>query len=200
MIGRLTGTVVDDAADGTVVLDVAGVGYEVHVPLGLLGRLGREHITLHVHTNVREDAISLFGFESIDDKTAFRTLLGVSGIGPKLALSILSALDSPNLARAIDSGDKNAFKGISGVGKKTVEHLLVDLKGKLHPGAPAVGGRPQLQRPVATAPNADVVVGLLVNMGFKRLEAEAAVFALGEDRVRDEPIDILLREALGRLG
>jgi Holliday junction DNA helicase RuvA len=198
MIGRLTGTVVDEAADGTIVLDVGGVGYEVHVPLGLLGRVGRENITLHVHTNVREDAIALFGFESPDDKVAFRTLLGVSGVGPKLALSILSTLDSPRLARAIDSGDKAAFKGISGVGKKTVEHLLVDLKGKLHPGA-VVGIRAP-QRPHAAAPNADVVVALLVNMGFKRLEAEAAVATLGEERVREEPVDQLLREALGRLG
>lgn len=199
MIGRLAGTVVEEAADGTLVVDVAGVGYEVHVPLGLLGRVQRDAIVLYVHTNVREDAITLFGFESVDDRLAFRTLLTVSGIGPKLALSILSSLDSRSLAVAIERADKNAFKGISGVGKKTIEHLLVDLKGKLHPGV-AVPGRPLPARPVAAAPNGDVVVGLLVNMGFKRPEAEQAVASLGEERVREEPVDRLLREALGRLG
>lgn len=199
MIGRLFGNVVDDSPDGAVVLDVAGVGYEVHVPLGLLGRIGRESVVLHVHTHVREDAFMLYGFATTDDRAAFRTLLSVSGVGPKLALAILSALDSNDLALAIERGDKNAFKGISGVGKKTVEHLLLDLKGKLHPGAtPSTRSAPA--RPVSRAPNADVVVALLCNMGFRRPEAEAAVASLGEDAVAEHPVDQLLREALARLG
>lgn len=200
MIGRLTGTVVDEAADGSVVLDVHGVGYEVFLPLGTLGRLGREgEVTLSVHTHVREDAMTLYGFASADDRAAFRTLLGVSGVGPKLALSILSVLDAPTLAAAVEAGDKNAFKGISGVGKKTVEHLLVDLKGKLMvvPGAPL---RTAPARPVASAPSAEVVVALLVNMGYRRPEAESAVGSLGEERLRADPVDQLLREALSRLG
>lgn len=200
MIGRLAGTVVDESTDGTIIVDVGGVGYEVHVPLGLLGRTGRDAVVLYVHTNVREDAISLFGFASLDERTAFRILLGVSGVGPKLALGILSVLDSRALAQAVETGDKAAFKGISGVGKKTVEHLLVDLKGKLHVGMAIAGGRPAPARPRAAAPNAEVVVALLVNMGFKRPEAEAAVAALGEERVSDEPVDRLLRDALSRLG
>lgn len=200
MIGRLTGTVVDEAADGSVVLDVHGVGYEVFLPLGTLGRLGREgDVTLSIHTHVREDAITLYGFGSQDDRAAFRILLGVSGVGPKLALAILSTLDAPALAAAIESGDKNAFKGISGVGKKTVEHLLVDLKGKLLV-APGAGTRPLPPRPVSGAPSAEVVVALLVNMGFRRPEAESAVSSLGEERLREDPVDKLLREALSRLG
>ncbi len=200
MIGRLTGTVVEESADGSVVLDVGGVGYEVHLPLGALGRLGAgPTIVLHVHTHVREDAITLYGFGSLDDRAAFRVLLGVSGIGPKLALSILSTLDASALAVAIERGDKNAFKGISGVGKKTVEHLLVDLKGKLLVSPGAIG-RPLPARPSAAAPSAEVVVALLVNMGFRRPEAEAAVASFGEDALRDEPVDKLLRDALARLG
>jgi len=199
MIGRLFGNVVDESPDGAVVLDVGGVGYEVFVPLGLIGRTGRDAVALHVHTHVREDALMLFGFASVDERTAFRTLLTVSGIGPKLALAILSALDANELALAIERGDKNAFKGISGVGKKTVEHLLVDLKGKLHGGTPA-GAKPAPARPIARAPNAEVVVALLCNMGFRRPEAEAAVASLGEEALAERPVDQLLRDSLARLG
>lgn len=199
MIGRLIGNVVDDSADGALVLDVNGVGYEVFVPMGLLGRTGRESVTLHVHTHVREDAFTLYGFATGDERAAFRTLLTVSGVGPKLALAILSVLDANSLAQAIESGDKNAFKGISGVGKKTVEHLLVDLKGKLHPSGPAIV-RAAPARPVSRAPNADVVVALLCNMGFRRPEAESAVASLGEESLTSLPVDQLLRDALARLG
>lgn len=199
MIGRLFGNVIDDSADGALVLDVGGVGYEVFVPLGLIGRTGRESVSLHVHTHVREDAITLFGFANEPDRFAFRTLLSVSGIGPKLALAILSALDSSELALAIERGDKNAFKGISGVGKKTVEHLLVDLKGKLQPGAGA-SSKAAPARPVSRAPNSDVVVALLCNMGFRRPEAEAAVASLGDEAISELPVDQLLRDALARLG
>ncbi len=127
MIGRLTGRILDEQADGSIVVDVGGVGYEVFVPLGTVGRLeDRENATLHVHTHVREDVFVLYGFASADDRVAFRALLTVTGVGPKLALAILSALEADTLVQAIETSDKLGFKGISGVGRKTGRHLLVE--------------------------------------------------------------------------
>ncbi|MBX3250008.1 MAG: Holliday junction branch migration protein RuvA [Myxococcales bacterium] len=199
MIGRLTGTVGDHGVDGSVILDVKGVGYEVHVPIGALGRLAEgAEITLHVHTHVREDALQLFGFDSVEGKQAFRALLGVSNVGPRLALAILGALDPHALAQAIASQDRVAFKGIPGVGKKTVERILLDLHGKL-----VIHGSVPVAKPIArpapaslpTGPAAEVVM-LLVNMGYKRPEAERAVEPL---ELEGKTLQELLREALANL-
>ncbi len=208
MIGRLSGTLVERAADGTCILDVGGVGYEVSVPLGTLGRLPAEGapLTLFVHTHVREDAITLFGFASLDDRAAFRTLLGVASVGPKVSLAILSGLDARALARAVAGGDRNAFKGIPGVGKKIVERLLLELKDKLLVSASSAG---TLAAPAATPARAAVrsandpgalVVGALVQMGYKPAEAERAVARLAEQGdLEGRPPEALLREALGQL-
>src|SRR5690349_9870494 len=133
MIGRVRGVVAERGEDGSCVIDVGGVGYEIFVPLGTLGRLPLPpaEVTLHVHTHVREDALVLYGFASLDDRAAFRTLLGVAGIGPKMAIAILSALDASELAAAVQSGDTARLRGIPGVGKKTTERLVLELKDKL---------------------------------------------------------------------
>lgn len=189
------------AGDGSCVIDVGGVGYEVWVPIGALGRLPSEPepATLHVHTHVREDAITLYGFPTAADRDAFRTLLGVSSIGPKLALSIMNVMDAQRLAAAVTAGDKTAFKGIPGVGRKTVERLLIDLKDRLRavatpaaaPGAPAP----------APPPNGTLgtVVGVLVQMGYKQGEAERAVEPLVE-QADGKSVEMLIREALASLG
>src|SRR5690606_32894863 len=130
VIGRLSGSCVEHMEDGAVILEVGGVGYEIFVPLGAMGRLPSEGtITVQVHTHVREEAITLYGFATEEDKRAFRALLGVSSVGPKLALAILGRLDADALAEAIAREDKAALKGISGVGAKTVERIMLDLKG-----------------------------------------------------------------------
>lgn len=209
MIGRLSGTLIERAADGTCIVDVGGVGYEVSVPLGTLGRLPGEGapVTLSVHTHVREDAITLFGFATADDRAAFRTLLGVASVGPKVGLAILGALDAKALARAIALGDRNAFKGVPGVGKKIVERLLLELKDKLlvsassagTVAAPITGTAPAAARG-ANEPGA-LVVGALVQMGYKPAEAERAVAKLAErGDLAGRPPEALLREALGLLG
>jgi Holliday junction DNA helicase RuvA len=134
VIGRLRGAIVQQGLEGLVILEVGGVGYEVHVPLGTVGRLpdgGAGEATLHVHTHVREDALILYGFDTPEDKAAFRALLTVNSIGPKLALAILSSLSAPELAQAIAREEKARSSGISGVGSKTVERILLDLKDKL---------------------------------------------------------------------
>ena len=199
MIGRLTGTIVDHTLEGACLLDVGGVGYEVFVPLGALGRLPRapEVVTLHVHTQMREDALTLYGFATLDDKAAFRTLISVSGIGPRLALSILSSLSAVELADAINRGDKARFKGVSGVGKKLVERLVLELKDKLSVSGGA--GRPVVVEPSAAPARFDgalaVVHGALVSMGYRPGEAEVAVTKI-QPQADGKLAQELLREAL----
>lgn len=199
MIGRLTGRVVAETATG-IVLDVGGVGYELTVPLGTLGRAPRSEagvVTLMVHTHVREDDISLFGFASEPDRAAFRTLIGVSSVGPRTALAVLSALPAGELARAIAQKNTALLTKISGVGKKTAERLVLELRDKLPvvPGAtagatasPAAGG----------GTNGALLLGALTRMGYRPSEAERAIAAL-EGRVDAGSIEELLREALAIL-
>ena len=201
VIGRLTGIIVEQGLDGTCILDVAGVGYEVHVPLGALGRLSAsaERVTLFVHTQLREDSLTLYGFASEQDRAAFRVLISVTGIGPKLALGILSALSADELAEAINRGDRNRFKNVSGVGKKLVERLVLELKDKL-----PIAGTNVLRLPVRAVPAPTLscplgaVHGALVQMGFKPAEAERACEQIKAD-ASHKPTEELLREALTHL-
>jgi holliday junction DNA helicase RuvA len=197
MIGRLSGTVIAQEPDGTVVLDVNGVGYDLVVPLGTVGRAeGKDgRATFFVHTHVREDQLSLFGFASDSDRFAFRTLIGVSNVGPKTAIQVLSALPALELGRAIAQKDVSKLTSIPGIGKKTAERLVLELRDKLptgpEPATPAA-------KPAAKAGTpAEVLVGTLVNMGYKPAEAERAVAQL-EGRL-DAPLPELIREALGLL-
>jgi len=187
--------------DGSVVVDVNGVGYEVFLPVGAAGRLGSEPgqtIALHIHTHVREDAMTLFGFATADDRAAFRALLKVSSIGPKLALAIIGVMNASELQDAIARQDKAAFKGITGVGKRTVERILVDLQGKLDFAASSKTGVRLRAVPNPAGQASDTVVGALVQMGYKRSEAEAAVgSAAGASG--DENVEGLLRAALSAL-
>src|SRR5579883_3362132 len=130
MIGRLTGKVVAHEAESAVVLDVGGVGYELAVPLGTLGRAPTDEsgrTTLFVHTHLREDALTLFGFASDRERAAFRTLISVSNVGPKIAMAVLSALPAEELAHAIAAKDVARLTSINGVGKKTAERLVLEL-------------------------------------------------------------------------
>jgi len=199
VIGRLTGRVVHEEPD-TIVLDVNGVGYEITVPIGTVGRAPRTDsglVTLFVHTHVREDALALFGFASETDRITFRTLIGISNVGPKTAITVLSVLPSDELARAVTQGDLGKLTSIPGVGKKTAERLVLELKDKLK------------AKPIASAPNAppaahqpsgqsEVLYDALVRMGYRPNEAERAVAAVG-DRVEAQPIGQSLREALALL-
>ncbi|MBN2196703.1 MAG: Holliday junction branch migration protein RuvA [Polyangiaceae bacterium] len=195
MIGRLTGRVVAEDADGAIVIDVQGVGFEVKMPVGSLGRAersGSESVVLHVHTHVREDVLELFGFASDGEREVFRLLIGVQKIGPKIALGLLSALPPVDLATAIADGDLGRLARVPGIGKKTAERLVLELREKLtrsRLAAPtAAGGTGQGARLVAA----------LTNMGYRAAEAEQAVAALGE-RVRQVATADLLRDALAWL-
>ena len=202
MIGRLTGKIVAQESDGGVVVDVSGVGYEVAAPLGTLGRTRPDaegRVTLWVYTHVREDALSLFGFSDETERAAFRALLGVSNVGPKIAIAVLGALPAAELARAVARQDLAALKGITGVGKKIAERLLLELRDKL----------PQLMAGSTGGPAAAALVrrgsegeerlrSALTGLGFKPGEADRAIASLGA-RTDTAPVESLIREALALL-
>jgi Holliday junction DNA helicase RuvA len=187
VIGRLVGTVAEKTAEG-VVLDVGGVGYELLVPATSLARLPGKggKATLVVHTAVREDDITLYGFSAPEERNAFRLLLKVSQIGPKVACSILSGLDAADLGAAIARGDTARLRAVPGVGKKTAERIVLELREKF--GGADVAGVPQAKGAIAQ------VVSALVHMGYRPGEAERAAKAL--DGRETEPLETLLRDAL----
>ncbi len=196
MIGRLRGQVAGDDVGGCVLVDVAGVGYEVTVPAGTIGRArhsGSELVEILVHTHVREDALELFGFATETDRRVFRMLIGVPNVGPKTALGVLSALPVADLARAVRAGDVARLTKVPGIGKKTAERLVLELKEKL--GQEALSGSAPSQ-PAGDA--AGRLMSALTNMGYRPAEAEKAVSSLGP-RVDSAPLGELLREALAKL-
>lgn len=205
MIGRLTGKVIEDD-DGTTVLDVNGVGYEVIAPIGTLGRASKDaegRVTLFVHTHVREDTFSLFGFASEGDRLAFRTLIGVSSVGPKTAIAVLSALPAHELGQAIARKELGKLTSISGIGKKTAERLLLELKDKLtilH-AAPAAtkAAAPGHPPPAPAGDSGGLLARALVNMGYKPSEADRAVEHLAPRIADDAPMADLVKEALAFL-
>lgn len=170
MIARLSGTLVE-VRPTSVILDVAGVGYELAIPLGTFSALpgAGEKAVLHVHTHVREDALQLFGFATREEKAVFERLLSVSGIGPKVALTVLSGLPLPELVGAIVSQNARLLATIPGVGKKLAERLGVELKEKL------AGFGAGAAAPAAKTSIVDDAIGALQNLGYKALQAESAV-------------------------
>jgi Holliday junction DNA helicase RuvA len=195
MIAQLRGTL-GDKRPNQVLVDVGGVGYLVHIPLSTFYALGDLHsnITLLIHTQVREDAIALYGFLSAREKHLFELLISASGVGPVLALKILSGMSVDDLVPAVRSGDLARLTRIPGVGRKTAERMIVELRDKL-----AAMEIPQdAGRPVATTGGGDEVVFALTNLGYDRSDAENAVEAV---RSNGDDIDFepLLRASLHRL-
>jgi len=181
-----------------VIVDVQGVGYDVHVPLSTFYELGEpgEEIALRIHTHVREDALLLYGFMTMLELRVFERLIGVSGIGPKLALAVLSGLEPNELVTAIRQGDVARLTGIPGIGKKTAERIGLELKDKMASLIPA-------ETP-ATTENAAVetlrgdVLSALTNLGYHRPLAERAVeSAMKIDASRG--FESVLRHALREL-
>ncbi len=191
MIARITGTLVVKRPE-YVVVDVGGVGYRLFLSLNSFYQLPEldSTLTLHVHTLVRDDAIHLYGFIDNDEKEAFLRLVGVSGVGPKVALSILSGLRPDELWLAVQSRDAQALTKAPGVGKKTAGRLLLELEGKLpEPGEPAAG-------PAPATPLAEDAVSALINLGYPEAGARKAV---GRAQAELEPgagLEELLRRAL----
>lgn len=197
MIGRLSGTLLHKRPP-EIVVDVGGVGYELQVPMTTLFQLPDvgETVTLVTHHAVREDAHTLYGFAGERDRQLFRGLIKVSGVGPKLALTILSGMDSEHFARAVQGGDLSALVALPGVGKKTAERLLVEMRDRIAawrepgdagaaPSTAAAGPRPDK---CADAEQA------LVALGYKPAEAARLVAAVDDERIGDS--EELIRLAL----
>jgi Holliday junction DNA helicase RuvA len=180
-----------------VVVDVNGVGYDVQVPVSSfygLGEAGCE-VGLRIHTHVREDAISLFGFGSALELQLFERLIAVSGIGPKVALAVLSGIEPPDLLQAVQRSDVARLTAIPGIGKKTAERIVLELKDRLQamtvPGtAPGPSGPP--------VPVRDDLLSALLNLGYHRPAAEKAI----DSALRADPavsFEVALRVALKQL-
>lgn len=195
MIGWLSGKVVQAVPD-RLILDVGGVGYQVAIPLSTYYEIQKADagaaIRLFIHTHVREDALALYGFWSEREKELFERLIAVSGIGPRLAQVVLSGMAPDELIAALAAGDVAKLVRIPGVGKKTAERMVVELRDKLQALA--------AQLPAARASSAsdDDLVAALVNLGYKPSLAEGAVGAARKDSP-DAAFHELLRLALRRL-
>lgn len=187
MIGRLRGTLASVHGE-TVVLDVAGVGYEIAVTsrtfLELPG-VGSE-IVLHTHLHVREDQMALFGFTAADDRNLFRLLLGTSGIGPKVGLAILATMSSDDLRRVVATDDVAALTSVPGIGKRTAQKLLLELRPKLE----VPDGDLQLSGPLSEARAA------LEGLGYQPEEIGLAL----RDLPQDAPVEEMVRQSLQSLG
>jgi Holliday junction DNA helicase RuvA len=176
MIGRLSGTLLEKNPP-QIVLDVQGVGYEVDVPMSTFYNLPavNEKVVLHTQLIVREDAHLLYGFLTHEERIAFRQLLKISGVGPKLALSVLSGLSIGDLAAAVANKDAARLTRIPGVGKKTAERLLLELQGKFSAvGAGATQG-------VAAVSSGNDIVNALLALGYNEKEADWAAKQLPKD-------------------
>jgi Holliday junction DNA helicase RuvA len=193
MIARLAGILVEASSDSAIV-DVHGVGYLVQASartLDALGPIGGD-VTILTELQVREDGWTLFGFGSTGEREAFRQLTSVQGVGGRVALAILSVLDPGELAAAVSSGDKAMVARANGVGPKLAQRIVNELAGKL--GSPALAGAIGAGAPRGGA--AADALSALANLGFKPVEASAAVAAANEELGPDAGLDALVRLAL----
>ena len=194
MIAKISGSLAHKEP-GEVIVEVGGVGYQLFISLGVFYRLPEmgAPVSLFVHTHVREDALQLFGFLEYEEKQTFLIMNGVSGIGPKLAIGILSGIPSRELVRALREGDQVRLVSIPGVGKRLAERMIVELKDKLMalPEENQMGkqdGSSQLMRDAVSA---------LVNLGYRRVESEKIVREVVNG---DEGnLEVVLKETLRRL-
>ncbi len=200
MITRVRGALLERGLD-RVVVEVGGVGLELAVSLQTLSQLphGASEVALHTYLNVREDALQLFGFHSLEERQAFLLCLSVQQVGPKLAMSILSTIDADGLARAVRAGDHARLKKIPGVGQKTAERLVLELKDKLDRlGLGSSAAPTPAPRPGALTGVTATVALALTNLGYRSAEAERAA----KDAVAaapTEPVEALLTRALRAL-
>ncbi len=192
MIGRLTGRLATKAPD-QILLDVAGVGYLVHIPLSTFYELPEveKPASLWIHTHVREDSLSLFGFLTERERSLFLLLLGVAGIGPKVALTVLSGIPPSELVAALRRQDVRRLVAVPGVGKKTAERMVLELSEKVVAFA-------EETPPAAAAVAAEDVVSALVNLGYRRAEAERAVDGIARAAAPEDFGDYL-KQALKKL-
>jgi len=195
MIAQLRGTLLEKHPN-QIIVDAGGVGYDVHIPVSTFTALGEEGatVTLRIYTHVREDALVLFGFLTAEEKAIFEKLISVSGIGPKLAITVLSGLATPDLVAAVRGGDVARLVRIPGIGKKTAERIVLELKDKLATMAASEGKSAIPSAPPVSAMDQDVL-SALVNLGCSASAAEEAIRKAHEKKV-EERFEPLFRAAL----
>ena len=195
MIARLSGTVLEKRGDEAV-LDVQGVGYLVHLSLQSMAGLPPEgaRAQIRCYTHVREDALQLFGFLTPEEEELFHLLISVSGVGPKLGINILSGMPAAELASAILHGELARLTKIPGVGKKTAERLVVELKDRLRTSGLVNGTRPS--RPPPSAASGEALLSALVNLGYRFAAAERTAETVRRNLGAAAPLEDQLREAL----
>ncbi|MET0560289.1 MAG: Holliday junction branch migration protein RuvA [Gaiellaceae bacterium] len=186
MISRLRGAPAGQTADG-LVLDVGGVGYLVNATPSVLRRAdGAAEVTVETYLHVREDALQLYGFADAAERSLFVQLLGVSGIGPKVALAVVSSASADELQRAIAFDDSARFQAIPGIGKKTAERIVLELEGSVVAAVPAQAG---------PAPRELVARDALVELGYSLVEADQALAGVDPDLPAEERVREALRSA-----
>lgn len=196
MIAALTGRLAHKAPSH-VTLDVHGVGYEVFIPLSTFYALPEinESASLSVYTHLREDAIQLYGFVTAQEKDSFILLTSISGIGPKLALSVLSALNVPDLVSAILAGDVEKLASVPGIGKKTAARIALELKDKVERLRVTPSPIPQaVSGPLGRLQ--DDALSALVNLGYKSADVKEAITRASQGRPEPIPLTELIREVL----
>jgi len=198
MIAFLRGRVVDKQPN-RVIVDIQGVGYDVHVPLSTYYEIGEEgsDVALRVHTHVREDALQLYGFLTDLERQLFERLIGISGIGPKLAVAVLSGMDPRDLVTSVQRADVARLTGIPGVGKKTAERIILELKDRLaHLAAPAASDTGSiLSEPDRLRTD---LLSALQNLGYHRPQAEKAIESAMQS-MTDPTLEQALKAALREL-
>lgn len=202
MIARLSGTLAESSFTSCVV-DCGGVGYEVQIPVSTFDKLPQpgNQVILRIHTAVREDAITLYGFATEEERKLFRLLIEVSGIGGKLALNVLSSTAVTTFCAAVGASDVKALSRINGIGKRTAERIIVELRDKLNS---SLGGDAAIAAATATPQNASAIndVALaLEQLGFKRDAIDKTLKTLAAELPAEEEIDgeKLLRNAIRKL-
>jgi Holliday junction DNA helicase RuvA len=197
MIARLRGRLVSKEP-GQIVIDVGGIGYRVFVPLSTYYQLPKpeQEVSLRIFTHVRDDAIHLYGFHTIDERVTFELLTGVSGIGPRLASNILSGISVEELSAAVLEGDLPRLKAIPGVGRKTGERVILELRDKILEVGRTDGAEPRTQQTTRPDQTLDDVVSALMNLGCHRKEASKAAEAAREATGAGTDFEKLVKEAL----
>lgn len=197
MIAHLRGLLLTKSPN-QIIVECSGVGYDVAISVATFSALPSEQVqvALHIYTNVREDQIALFGFAEIQEKRLFEKLLTISGIGPKLAITVLSGIASDRLILAIRSADHATLTRIPGIGKKTAERVVLELKDKLEDLAVPVAGETTTHH----GPAGEDAISALVNLGYQRAIAQKAVeAALNRDKAIQNDFEALFRAAMSAI-
>ena len=183
-----------------LVIDVDGIGYQVHVPLSTFYGLPQvgSTVSLHIHTHVREDALQLYGFQSPEEKTLFIHLIGISGIGPRLAVNILSGISPAELVESLGQNNLARLVSIPGVGRKTAERIMVELRDKLSSLSPGHDVT-ATAKPAANEAMIEDALSALVNLGYKKGMAQRAIENAGKRLEGEITLESLLKESLRQL-